>query len=89
MVTSTIEYTDSDGFQRTIHMSNPWYDVLHETGTLLVLPQVATSSIRPGYEDALQFSFRKGSDLNVNVRTLFSVDGGSCTSSFSQDFNIP
>ena len=89
LVTSKVSYTDSDGTERIIQMANPWYDVVHEPGTLLVLPQVATSSIRPGHEDSLQFSFRKGSDLNINVRTLFTVGGGSCTSSFSQDFNIP
>jgi len=89
MVTANLFYTDSQNSIRRITLSNPWYDIVHEPGTLLVLPQVATSAVRPGYNDSLYFNFNKGSSLELKVKTMFTVPGGSCVSSFSQEFKIP
>jgi hypothetical protein len=89
---ATLDYqgaplVDEGGGKQTVRLVKPWYDVMTDGDSKLLVGPKTRVSGQPKPTQQRQWALTRPLKLNVNVR--FPQDGGNCFASFNQEIQLP
>lgn len=86
-----VTYLDDAGKKRNLSLQQPWFDVIGSAGPgdVLYLPRNKVSSTGPGPWEQMSIKLISDSPLQISLSLLFTVDGGSCPTSFAATWELP
>lgn len=86
-----IRYTDMSGNIRSVTLQRPWFDVLgvDSPGEYLYLPKNNDDLSSSSPSQQIEVNILAGSEIDISLVLLFKSDGGSCPTSFSENWRIP